>query len=58
MAAQVCDVSKALLSVSKMVNAGNRVVFEKGGSYVEDVETRERMYMRMYMLKLWVKKGF
>ena len=62
MTAQVCDVNKALLSVSKMVNAGNRVVFEKGVSYVEDVESGERMYMRecggMYMLKLWVKKGF
>ena len=62
MTAQVCDVNKALLSVSKMVNSGSRVVFEKSGSYVEDVETGERMYRRecggMHMLKLWAKKGF
>ena len=28
MTAQVCDVNKALLSVSKMVKAGNKVVFD------------------------------
>jgi hypothetical protein len=62
MKVQVCDVNKALLSVSKMVQAGNRVVFSKEESYVEDVVTGERMYMQdrggMYMLKLWVKKPF
>ena len=29
MTAQVCDVNKALLSVSKMVHAGNTVVFSQ-----------------------------
>jgi myosin heavy subunit len=57
--AQVCDVSKPLLSVKKVVDAGNRVVFEKDGSYIEDVKTGERMWMReehgMYMLKMWIK---
>lgn len=61
MTAQVCEVNKALLSVSKMVRAGNRVVFEEEGSYVEDRTSGERMYMNevggMYMLKLWVKNG-
>ena len=62
MTAQVTDVSKPLLSVSKIVQAGNRVVFAKEGSYVEDDETGERMYLKesggMYMLKLWVKRSF
>ena len=53
---QACDVNKALLSVSRMVQAGNTVVFSKSGSYVEDESTRERIPLReqggMYMLKL------
>ena len=62
MTAQVCDVSKALLCVSKVVNAGNKVVFEKTGSYIEDLKTGENIYLKedgtMYMLKVWAKKGF
>ena len=58
--AQVCDVNKALLSVKKVVAAGNRVVFDDGGSYIEDKSTGERMWMiennGMYMLKLWIPK--
>ena len=62
MTAQVCDVNKALLSVRKMVQAGHSIVFSKNGSYVEDDETRERLYLQekggMYMLKLWVQRAF
>ena len=62
MTAQVCEVNKALLSVSKMVKAGNRVVFEAEGSYVEDRQNGVCMYLEenggMYMMKLWVKSGF
>ena len=62
MCAQVCAVNKALLSVSRMVQAGNRVVFEQSGSYVEDLHSGDKMYMYekggMYMLKMWVEKGF
>jgi len=61
MRAQVCDVNKALLSVAKTVKAGNRVVFDDAGSYIEDKQTGERMYLEeragMYMLKLWVQRG-
>ena len=57
--AQVCEVNKALMSVSRMVQAGNKVVFSRSGSYVEDEATRERIPLReqggMYMLKLWIK---
>ena len=43
----------------RMVQAGNKVVFPKSRSYVEDENTKERIPLReqggMYMLKLWVK---
>lgn len=59
MIAQVCEVNKPLLSVKRMTQAGNRVVFDSEGSYVEDKQTGEVMWLReeggMYMLKLWVK---
>ena len=62
MTAQVCDVNKALLSVKRMVVAGNRVVFDPHGSYIEDVDTSERIQLKekggMYMLTLWVHKPF
>jgi hypothetical protein len=58
---QVCDVNKSLLSVRRVTQAGNRVVFENGGGYIEDTETGEQMWMEekegMYVLKLWVRKG-
>ena len=43
MRAQVCEVNKALLSVHRVVQAGNRVVFAASGSYVEDEQTGETM---------------
>ena len=63
MRAQVCEVNKALLSVHRVVQAGNRVVFAASGSYVEDEQTGETIEQvekgGMYMLKLWVKaQGF
>ena len=58
--AQVCDVNKALLSVRKVVSAGNRVIFDEDGSYIEDKATGERMWLQeqngMYMLKLWIPR--
>ena len=58
--AQVADVNKGLLSVRKIVAAGNRVVFDTD-SYIEDKQTGERMWLTeaqgMYMLKMWVKNG-
>ena len=57
--AQVCDISKSLLSVRKMVDSGNRVVFDRAGSYIEDPDTGEVMYMEekhgMYVLRLWTR---
>ena len=57
--AQVCEVNKGLLSVRRMVGAGNRVVFEPTGSYIEDPNTGEYMNLEekngMYVLKLWTR---
>ena len=55
--AQVCEVNNALLSVSKLVKAGNKVVFgDTDGNYIEDRQTQERMYIEeeggMYALKM------
>ena len=60
--AQVCEVNKGLLSVSKIAKGGSRVVFDSDEAYIEDKHTLERMYLKerngMYMLTLWAKKGF
>ena len=62
MKAQVCDVNKALLSVRRLTQAGNRVVFDTNGGYIENLGTGEKMHMReqggMYVLKLWVRRSF
>ena len=45
-----------------MVQAGNRVVFEPSGGYIEDTHTGERIHMKesggMCMLKMWVQRLF
>ena len=55
--AQVCAVNKTLMSVNKIANKGNRVVFDDDGSYIEDKTTEDRTYMTqvggMYSLKMW-----
>jgi len=63
MKSQVCDVNRALLSVHRCVQAGNKVVFAASGSYIEDEASGEVMPLQekggMYMLRLWVKaQGF
>ena len=59
---QVCDVNQGLLSVSKMTQAGNRVVFDQDGSYVENKLNGERTWLHdkngMFLMKLWVKRPF
>ena len=60
MAAAVTDVDDALLSVSKVVKAGNRVVFDDSGSYIENKVTGEVTPLSeqrgLYKLKIWVPK--
>ena len=59
MKAQVCEVNKALLSVHRVAQAGNRVVFSASGSFAQDESTGETMELvekgGMYMLRLWVE---
>ena len=56
---QVAEVNRALLSVAKMVDAGNRVVFDKDWSFIEDLRTGERSTIQrrggLYILETWVK---
>ena len=42
MVAQVADVKSTLVSVHRLLEAGNRVYFEQGNCYVEHVATRRR----------------
>ena len=57
--AQVCDASKPLLSVARLVSAGNKVVFAPDGSYIFDPATGEYMALEeragMYTLSLWTR---
>ena len=57
--AQVCDVNRDLLSVSKVVDGGNAVVFHPQGAYIHDLATNELTWLKrengMYTLTLWVK---
>ena len=58
--AQVTDVNKALLSVSKLVDKGCRVVFDGADSYIENKTSGDWSPLEekngMYVQKLWVPK--
>ena len=57
---QICDVTKCLASVSRIVEAGHRVIFDipEAGSFIENRRTGERTYLRqergLYLLDAWV----
>ena len=59
---QVCDVTQGLLSVSKVTKAGNRMVFDEDGSFIQNKSSGDITWMEerggMYMLTLWVKYPF
>ena len=58
--AQVCTVNQTLMSVSTVAKAGNRVVLDDDGSYIEDKRSGERIWMEhvegMYSVKMWVSR--
>ena len=62
MVAQVCDVNKGILSVSRVMHNGSRDVFDSDGSYIEDKTNGEVINLversGMLMLKMWTKKDF
>ena len=57
---QIAEVSKALGSVSRTCDRGNRVVFEANGGYIENLESGRRTKFHresnVYIMKTWVKK--
>ena len=59
--AQVCEVNKGLMSVHKLVSKGNRVVFAKEHSYIEDAKPGERMLLEerngTWLLKVWTESS-
>ena len=60
---QVVEVSQSLLSVSKCVKAGNKVVFDSDGSFIENKTSGEKIWLKedgnLWTLTMWVsKKGF
>jgi len=59
--AQVTEISKPLLSVSKMVKQGYTMVFSPESSYIVDGYTGEVMNLQeingMFMLKTWIKSA-
>ena len=60
MVAAVTEADDALLSVSKVVKAGNKVVFDDSGSYIEHKVSGEVTPLieqrGLYKLKMWVPK--
>ena len=57
---QVAAVNKALGSVSKIVNNGNRVIFDMDGSYIENKWSNDRLWLRedngVYVLDMLVAR--
>ena len=57
---QIAEVGKALGSVARMCDKGNRVVFEKDGGYIYNLsDGRYTAFERkenVYVLYTWVKK--
>ena len=60
MVIQVADVKKALGSVARMCDMGNRVVFESNGGYVMNMAdgryTKFERRGNVYVLQTWVKR--
>ena len=58
---QIADVKKALGSVRRMCEVGNRVVFDDEGGYIKNKGTGELATLakerESYVLSLWVPKG-
>ena len=61
--AQVADVHRHLISVSRICDRGNRVVFNSQGGYIESLTTGEKIHVRrennVYRLQVEVpERGF
>ena len=60
--AQVADVNRDLLSLSRAVRNGAQVVFHPSGSFIQDLTTQEKMWLKeesdMHTLRMWVPRPF
>ena len=60
MTAEVTDVKKAVLSVMKLVRAGNRVVFSEGNCLIENQTAKHINPIEekdgAYVLKVWIHR--
>ena len=60
-AAQVADVRSNLASAYRMCQAGNRVILDEDGSFIENKKTGKRIKVKMekgaFEFELWVKKA-
>ena len=60
MTAQVTEVKKALLSVAKIVQAGNRVVFDNNNNFIENTTNGKRITIEQkngsYVMKVWIPR--
>ena len=60
MTAQVCEVNKFLAAASRICEAGNKVVLDEEGSYVENKATGRKTKVEKiggtYRFRIWVKK--
>ena len=56
--AQVCEVSKPLMSVKRLVESGHSVLFDPEGGRITDRKTGHQIWLHevngMYHLRLWV----
>ncbi len=55
----MADITKPLGSVKKMLKAGNRVVFESSGSYVQNISTGRKTPIHerhgTFAMDLWIQ---
>ena len=55
---QIAEVSRPLMSVSKVCEMGNRVIFGAGGGYIMNIETGATTKFEtkdgIYIFKLWI----
>ena len=60
MTAQATEVNKALLSVAKIVQAGNKVEFENNSNDIENTTSGKRIPIEQkngsYVMKVWIPR--
>ena len=56
---QVCDCTKPLVSAGEVVAAGNRIVLDSDGSFIENKRTKQRTQISkedgVFVMRAWVR---